>query len=339
MAPLQHSGTILDAVPVYPPMLHSVWPLHSIIKTPSSPSGIQWPGMVRKRGSSGFFQWQESLSAPSRFPDRTAQAPSHLSESGETAVPGILRRLNVPMGRGEVRPSSGKSAPSGLGGRLHRLRQAVQSILVPGLSGNHSGAPIWTAQLTEAMAALSVFQSIEQPEGPVSRALRFFHTVSNRGPGGPGAAGGAAGSTGAAGVLTGLGQGSTGEPRAAGTDRKAVGTDGAARPAGAQAPVIYRRPVRQETSAPERRNAENGGEEILKAQTVTPAQEAAMNAAYSYGVDASSHTGTPASPLTREQEERIAERILEDINYNRMAAEVLDRVERRLRVERRKIGR
>ena len=45
------------------------------------------------------------------------------------------------------------------------------------------------------------------------------------------------------------------------------------------------------------------------------------------------------TPLTREQENRITERVLEDLNYNRMAAEVLERVERRLRAERRKFGR
>ena len=106
----------------------------------------------------------------------------------------------------------------------------------------------------------------------------------------------------------------------------------------ARAAVIHRQPVRQSSTGKAERGGNSSGEEVLKAQTVSPAQAAALGAAYSYGVDPP-RGGAAAAPITREQETRIAELVLEDLNYNRMAAEVLDRVERRLRAERRKFGR
>ena len=104
-------------------------------------------------------------------------------------------------------------------------------------------------------------------------------------------------------------------------------------------PIIHRRP---EHPAPAQGPAgEDSGEAVLKAQTVSPAQAASLNAAYSYppGSGTGRDPARPAAELTREQEERITQRVLEDINYNRMASEVLERVERRLRAERRKFGR
>ena len=47
---------------------------------------------------------------------------------------------------------------------------------------------------------------------------------------------------------------------------------------------------------------------------------------------------TVPAELTREQEAQIAERVLDEINYNRLTEELLVRVERRLRAERRKFG-
>ena len=85
---------------------------------------------------------------------------------------------------------------------------------------------------------------------------------------------------------------------------------------------------------------ESSGEEVLRAQTVQPARPAAVSGAYAYPDGAAKPANSPMdTPLTREQENRITERVLEDLNYNRMAAEVLERVERRLRAERRKFGR
>ena len=84
---------------------------------------------------------------------------------------------------------------------------------------------------------------------------------------------------------------------------------------------------------------EGSGEEILRAQSVSPARAAALNAVYSYGAEQPSPAArAPAEALSPEAEERIASQVLRELNYNRMAAEVLDRVERRLRTERRKFG-
>ena len=104
--------------------------------------------------------------------------------------------------------------------------------------------------------------------------------------------------------------------------------------------IIYRTPERQAGAAPSAEAADSG-EAVLQAQTVSPAKAAAMSAAYSYppGQTGGGRSSPPVETLTVEQEERITQRVLEDINYNRMADEVLDRVERRLRAERRKFGR
>lgn len=107
--------------------------------------------------------------------------------------------------------------------------------------------------------------------------------------------------------------------------------------------IIYRYPESRLDSTSQKETGESSGEEVLRAQTVSPARAAAMNQAYSYPPVSSNSGGRSskmtAEPLTREQEDRITQRVLEDINYNRMASEVLDRVERRLRAERRKFGR
>ena len=104
--------------------------------------------------------------------------------------------------------------------------------------------------------------------------------------------------------------------------------------------MIHRQPERQSNPVLPA-TAGDSGEAVLQAQTVRPSGgAAAMNAAYSYppggrGVPARG----PEETLTKDEEDRITRRVLEDINYNRMADEVLDRVERRLRAERRKFGR
>lgn len=106
-----------------------------------------------------------------------------------------------------------------------------------------------------------------------------------------------------------------------------------------QSGMIHRHREHNGDAPPTENAVENSGEAVLQAQVITPARRA---------VASSTHIGpagiqktSPASdtPLTKEQEDYITRRILEDFNYNRMAAEVLDRVERRLRAERRKFGR
>ena len=115
------------------------------------------------------------------------------------------------------------------------------------------------------------------------------------------------------------------------------------RTAARRAEVVYRQPRRQESQPPAAgHGGELEGEDVLKAQSVSPSRVAAMNAAYSYDARqgrSERSERAAAETLSREQEEQIVRRVLEDFNYNRMAAEVLDRVERRLRTERRKVGR
>ena len=105
--------------------------------------------------------------------------------------------------------------------------------------------------------------------------------------------------------------------------------------------MIYRQPERRESTAPPAQAPQElEGEAALRAQSVSPAQVAAWNEAFSYDAGRTARqTRDQETPLSREEEERVVQRVLKDLNYNRMADEVLDRVERRLRTERRKIGR
>lgn len=113
--------------------------------------------------------------------------------------------------------------------------------------------------------------------------------------------------------------------------------EGRERERGGAAPptVVYRRPAREQVPSPA---PEDSGEEILKQQAVHTSPTAVTQTASS-AFPAAQSVGAAASELTREQEEQIAERVLGEINYNRLADELLDRVERRLRAERRKFGR
>ena len=82
---------------------------------------------------------------------------------------------------------------------------------------------------------------------------------------------------------------------------------------------------------------EQSGEDVLRQQIVNPA--APLSAAFSYQAPAMpAAANTEPTELTREQEAQIAERVLDEINYNRLTEELLVRVERRLRAERRKFG-
>lgn len=107
-------------------------------------------------------------------------------------------------------------------------------------------------------------------------------------------------------------------------------------PKGTGQSVVYRLPPRPQ-SAPQEK--EESGEEVLRAQSVDAGYVLAMNAAYSYQAPESRPRPEAPGAISQETEERIIQQVLQDLNYNRMAAQVLDRVERRLRTERRKIGR
>ena len=105
--------------------------------------------------------------------------------------------------------------------------------------------------------------------------------------------------------------------------------------------MVHRLPERREPSEqpPVGRSEELEGEAALRAQTVNASYAAAMNAAYSVADRSAAPGSRAAEALSPAQEEQVVRQVLENINYNRMANEVLDRVERRLRTERRKIGR
>lgn len=100
--------------------------------------------------------------------------------------------------------------------------------------------------------------------------------------------------------------------------------------------MVYRLPPRPQSAPLEK---EESGEEVLRAQSVDAGYVSAMNAAYSYQAPESRPRPEAPGAISQETEERIIQQVLQDLNYNRMAAQVLDRVERRLRTERRKIGR
>ena len=124
-------------------------------------------------------------------------------------------------------------------------------------------------------------------------------------------------------------------PAAAGAHRKSA----SARQADVGVRVIHRKSSRPADRREKPSAGESGGEDVLRAQAISPAKAAALNAAYSYGAEQPSPAErVPAEVLSPEAEERIASQVLRELNYNRMAAEVLDRVERRLRTERRKFG-
>ncbi len=117
-------------------------------------------------------------------------------------------------------------------------------------------------------------------------------------------------------------------------DRPAVSSQDA--PKGMGQGVVYRLPARPQSVPQEK---EERGEEVLRAQSVDAGYVSAMNAAHSYQAPESRPRPEVPGAISQETEERIVQQVLQDLNYNRMAAQVLERVERRLRTERRTFGR
>ena len=104
---------------------------------------------------------------------------------------------------------------------------------------------------------------------------------------------------------------------------------------GAEPRIVYRSPAPQPAAV--QAVPEQSGEDVLRQQIVSPAVP--HNAAFSYQMPVEpAAANTEPIELTREQEAQIAERVLDEINYNRLTEELLVRVERRLRAERRKFG-
>ena len=100
--------------------------------------------------------------------------------------------------------------------------------------------------------------------------------------------------------------------------------------------MIFRTPA-----PPEARTApapEQEGESVLAAQTIAPEQARAVSRAFSYTSPASAGSTEPPPEVPAEQRSQTTGLAAEDINYNRLTEELLVRIERRLRAERRKFG-
>ena len=238
-------------------------------------------------------------------------------------------RLSVRQNESDLETVQGRhvAAPTGTDVPFHGLRQLIGRTL-------RGTEPVQAPELRRAMEVLTN-GSIPKPGGTASWSLRRFRTAAAASGSKP--SGRAAGMPTAGATLVSL------TPEAISQETGPVWRPETAtpHPTAAQpgATVIHRRPQKPEVPAAPMPVEESSGEEVLKAQTVDAAQVAAMNAAFSYGAEPSRPHSAAAPVITPEQEERIAGRVLEELNYNRMAAEVLDRVERRLRAERRKTGR
>lgn len=254
-------------------------------------------------------------------------------------VPRVSGRTFPPLfRRGLGQPGQSLSAAvvpdqtMGMGGQLIQIQQAVRRILEGG-SGGAVAVIRRARQVSMALSGLEIQAGpLRQRAAPLSKkaAVPVLHLTSS------------SESPRTAGIFSPMRQTAGQRDTAAAPDILSRTTQ--ERISGVQAApqIIYRNPERRSDSPSRSETGESSGEAILQAQTVSPAKAAAMNAAYSYppgGQGSGNPAASAMGPLTREQEERITQRVLEDINYNRMASEVLDRVERRLRAERRKFGR
>ena len=101
--------------------------------------------------------------------------------------------------------------------------------------------------------------------------------------------------------------------------------------------MIFRSPApaAAQGSAPR----EQEGEAVLTAQAVPPEQVRAMNRAFSYASPVNIENSAEAAPDTLfEQRVRTDGQGEQAVNYNRLTEEIMVRIERRLRAERRKFG-
>jgi len=107
---------------------------------------------------------------------------------------------------------------------------------------------------------------------------------------------------------------------------KSPGEDGPA--------IVYRSPAPAAARAPKAQE----GEAVLAAQTVGPDRMKSANRAFSYP-DPGGGWGAGAKPAgPAGQEGRMLGQAAGSINYDRLTEEILVRIERRLRAERRKFG-
>ena len=84
---------------------------------------------------------------------------------------------------------------------------------------------------------------------------------------------------------------------------------------------------------------EQEGEAVLAAQAAPPEQVRAMNRAFSYASPVNPENSVEAAPDTLfEQRVRTDGQGEQAVNYNQLTEEIMVRIERRLRAERRKFG-
>lgn len=84
---------------------------------------------------------------------------------------------------------------------------------------------------------------------------------------------------------------------------------------------------------------EREGEDILAAQAIPAEQAGTMNRAFSYSAPTGTGGDVELAPgVLFEQRAQTAGQGEQEVNYNRLAEEILIRIERRLRAERRKFG-
>lgn len=101
--------------------------------------------------------------------------------------------------------------------------------------------------------------------------------------------------------------------------------------------MIFRSPV--PAAAQPAPPQEQEGEAVLAAQAASSERARAMNRAFSYSVPEVTKSGMGAAPDARfEQRIQTAGQGEREVNYNRLTEEILIRLERRLRAERRKFG-
>lgn len=325
------------------------------------PSLTERTRMERQIGESGGVSGDGNVSAGGfRNPVKAIfQTPlgtvARLSADGK--VPGAGSAVNPQTGRSAGRFSgqrAGGEHPipgSGAGEQLIRMGHAVRDIL----QGNNAGPWESVRRARRVSKALSGLETpIKGPErsGGIPPG-RLLSTQTQFLQGAPAEEHAAAGIGSARAFLHITGRQEESEPAghgplSAGFSRELVSQPQdirqtkLSRPSEAlsQTKIIHRQAEHRADPVPPG-VAGDSGEAVLQAQTVRPSGgAAAMNAAYSYtpGGRGAPARG-PEETLTKDEEDRITRRVLEDINYSRMADEVLDRVERRLRAERRKFGR
>ncbi len=104
---------------------------------------------------------------------------------------------------------------------------------------------------------------------------------------------------------------------------------------GGQSAIIYKKPI---ILPLQQRPAEGGGEDVFASQMAKTLPSVAQNKAWSYERSQTQSMPATGRSLGAEEEERLMDIFLNEFNYDRVAGKLLDKMERKLRAERRKFG-